>query len=247
MNDTMTLYEHYQNYFYAVKANTPDLLEQAYHVRYQVYCEELKKLSPNSENEFQESDEWDHDAIHAVLGYKKDKKPIGNIRIITLEGGTEKKLPIELYYKKEFDFKGSGITTLREGKTGEVSRMALISRFRRRPSDKNYSLNNNMRENDHENRRFSTNYLPMCLTFAGLALLIEQKLDYGVALMEPRLAKLLVRFGINLKQIGQPIDHFGLRAPFLIFPENSYQNLTPEYQCLYDVIRSELNCFKLSS
>jgi N-acyl amino acid synthase of PEP-CTERM/exosortase system len=240
MKDTMTLCEHYQNYFYTVKANTQDLLEQAYHVRYQVYCEELKKLSPNSENAFQESDEWDDDAVHGVLFYKRDKKPIGNIRIITLKDDTEKKLPIELYYKKEFDFRGSGITSLKEGKTGEVSRMALISRFRRRPSDKDYSMNNNMRENDHENRRFSTNYLPMSLTFSSISLMLEHALDYGIALMEPRLARLLVRFGVELKQIGQPIDHFGIRAPFIIFPKKTYQNLMPEYRLLFDIISSEL-------
>ncbi|MBE0434626.1 MAG: PEP-CTERM/exosortase system-associated acyltransferase [Methylomicrobium sp.] len=243
MKDTMTLCEHYQNYFYTVKANTPDLLEQAYHVRYQVYCKELKKLSPNSENEFQESDEWDDDAVHGLLFYKRDKKPIGNIRIITLEGGSEKKLPIELYYKKEFDFRDSGITSLKEGKAGEVSRMALISRFRRRPSDKDHSLNNYMRENDHENRRFSTNYLPMCLTFSSISLMLEHALDYGIALMEPRLARLLVRFGVELKQIGQPVDHFGIRAPFLIFPNKTYQNLMPEYRLLFDIISSELKAF----
>ena len=240
MNFKMTLCEHYQNYFYTEKANTPDLMEQAYHVRYQVYCEELRKLPPNSENELQESDTWDGDAVHALLVYKQEKIPIGNIRIIPLNDATGNKLPIQLYYKKEFDFKGSGITSLREGKTGEVSRMALISRFRRRPSDKDYSLNSNMRDNDLESRRFSTNYLPMCLTFSAISLMLEQTLDYGIALMEPRLARLLVRFGVEIKQIGQPIDYFGIRAPFLIFPEKTYQNLTQEYRFLFDIISSEL-------
>lgn len=243
MNNTITLCEHYQKYFYTIKAITPDLLNQAYHVRYQVYCEELKKLSPNSENEFQESDPWDGNAVHSLLVYKDEQKPIGNIRIIIADDCADKKLPIELYYHNEFNFKGSGISSLRDGKTGEVSRMALISQFRRRPSDKNYSLNDNIRENDHENKRFPVNYLPMCLTFSSISLMLEQALDYGIALMEPRLARLLVRFGVELKQVGNPIDHFGMRAPFLIFPEKTYHNLTSEYQSLFDIIRSELTSY----
>lgn len=243
MHSNLSVTDHYSNYFYTRKAMTPALREQAFYIRYCVYCEELKKLSPTSATELQETDDWDMDSTHVLLFHKTNHIPIGNMRVICLNKNPEKKLPIELYYKNKFDFSNTGIHSLREGRMGEVSRMAILSSFRRRSSDRDFSVKESGNPSDHDNRRFPINYLPMCLTFAGLAVLIEQKLDYGVALMEPRLAKLLERFGINLKQIGQPIDHFGLRAPFLIFPENSYQNLTPEYQCLYDSIRSELNFF----
>lgn len=243
MHSNLSVTDHYSNYFYTRKAMTPALKEQAFYIRYCVYCEELKKLSPKSATELQETDDWDIDSTHVLLFHKTESKAIGNARVIRIDQFSDKKLPIELYYKNAFDFSNVEINSLREGRVGEVSRMALLPYFRRRQCDRDYSVDTVDKHVDTNNRRFPINYLPMCLAYASIALLIEQQLDYGVALMEPRLAKLLVRFGIVLKQIGQPIDHFGLRAPYLIFPENTYQNLTPEYQCLFDTIRSELNFF----
>jgi len=241
MHSNLSVTDHYLKFFYTLKALTPTLREQAFFVRYCVYCEELKKLSPKSVTELQETDEWDSDSTHILLFHKGENKPIGNTRVISInDRDPEKKLPIEMYCNNRFDFTNSGIKSLREGKTGEVSRMALLSSYRRRPSDRDYFVDKGDHSVVHDKRSVPVNYLPMCLTFAGLALILEQKLDYGVALMELRLAKLLERFGIELKQIGQPIDHFGLRAPFLIFPEISYQNLPFEFQSLVDTIRSEL-------
>jgi len=241
MHSNLSVTDHYSKYFYTQKAMTPALKAQAFYIRYCVYCEELKKLSPKSATELQETDDWDSDSTHILLFHKTENKPIGNARVISIDQCSEKKLPIELYYQSAFDFTNAEIKSLREGKMGEISRMALLSDFRRRQCDRDYSVDTVDKHVDPNNRRFPVNYLPMCLAYASIALLIEQQLDYGVALMEPRLAKLLVRFGIKLKQIGQPIDHFGLRAPFLIFPEDTYQNLSSEYQCLFDTITSELN------
>ena len=81
----------------------------------------------------------------------------------------------------------------------------------------------------------------MCLAFSANILIEKEKLDYVVSLMEPVLARLLMRFGIKLKQIGEPIDYYGIRAPYLIFTQETHSNLPLEYKELYDLIEEELS------
>ena len=231
---------HYLKYFYTIKASTSELKEKAYKIRYQVYFEEQKMISSQQVGNSYETDIWDSNAIHSLLFHQPSNQAIGNVRLIPLEKGANKILPIQQHYRKPFDFSATHISQLHDGKTGEISRMALLSSFRRRPSDRNYSFGTKDDNGVKGVRRFPINYMPMCLTFAAINLMIDERLDYGVALMEPCLAKLLVRFGVVLKQVGQPVDYFGLRAPYLIFPETTYHNLPDDYRGLFDIIRQEL-------
>ena len=231
---------HYYKYFYTLKASTSELKEKAYKIRYQVYFEEQKMISSQQVSNNYETDIWDSNAIHSLLFHRASNQAIGNVRLIPLEKGADKLLPIEQHYRKPFDFSATPISQLRDGKTGEISRMALLSSFRRRLSDKSYSFETKDDDGVTGIRRFPINYMPMCLAFAAIGLMIDERLDYGVALMEPRLAKLLGRFGVALKRVGQPVDYFGLRAPYLIFPEITYQNLSDDYRGLFDIIRQEL-------
>lgn len=232
---------HYLKYFYTLKASTSELKATAYKIRYQVYYEEENMISSQNVSENFETDGWDSDAVHSLLFHRPSDQPIGVVRLIPLGQNRNKRLPIEEHYKKPFDFGATHISRLNEGKTGEISRMAILSSFRRRPTDRNYALHSSEDDGSMGGRRFPINYMPMCLAFAAINLMIEAYLDYGVALMEPRLAKLLVRYGVVLKQIGQPFDYFGLRAPYLIFPEQTYRNLSGDFRCLFDTIREQLS------
>ena len=231
---------HYLKYFYTLKASTSELREQAYKIRYQVYFEEQKMISSQHVGDSFETDDWDADAIHSLLFYRSSNQPIGNIRLISLGNNGNKILPIEQHYNKAFNFSATHISHIRDGKTGEISRMAILSSFRRRAADQNDLFGIGKNNKEMGIRRFPINYMPMCLTFAAINLMIEQRLDYGVALMESRLAKLICRYGVILKQVGQPIDFFGLRAPYLIFPEATQQHLVDDYRGLFDIIGQEL-------
>lgn len=240
MSGDLDITSHYQKYFYTAKATTSELKKKAYHIRYQVYYEEQKMISAHHVGSNSETDVWDLNSIHALQFHKPSNQPIGNVRLIPLETSVTHNLPIEEHYINAFDFKDSTVTNLRQGKTGEISRMAILSSFRRRASDKEYSYATDGNDSGTGEKRFPINYMPMCLAFTAIILIMEERLDYGAALMEPRLARLLSRFGVDLKQIGEPMDYFGLRAPFLIFPEATYKNLSTDYKTLFDMINQEL-------
>jgi N-acyl amino acid synthase of PEP-CTERM/exosortase system len=241
MTDDPDIKSHYQKFFYTVKATTPEQLKQAYHIRYEVYYDEYKWPEPQPDDNHLESDIWDRFSVHALLFHKPSNQPIGYIRVIPLETSVTHTLPLEEHYADALAFQNAPISHLRQGRAGEVSRMAILPSFRRRASDKNYSYETD--SNNHiggSEKRFPINYMPMSLTFTAIILLMQEQLDYGAALMEPRLARLLIRFGVDLKQIGEPMDYYGLRAPYLIFPETTYQNLSAGYKELFDMIKQEL-------
>jgi len=232
--------EGYKKNFYTLKATTNQHRELAYQIRYQVYVKEQKYFSERDVIDNCEKDAWDDVSIHSLLFHKASGRLIGCVRLIPLLAKDGNKLPVEVHYPHEFNFKGLAIGHLRAGKTGEVSRMSIISDFKRRKEDKAFSAQDCEDNFEFNKRRYPTNLIPLSLTFAAINLMIEAGLDYGVAIMELRLAKLLTLFGVKLDQIGEPHDYYGLRAPFVIYPELTYQNLKPEYKSLFNAIKEEL-------
>lgn len=241
MAGDLDIKSHYQQYFRTVKATTPELIFLAYRLRYQVYFEEQKMIDEHDVRDHLETDVWDLHAIHGLQFHKPSNQAIGNVRLIPLETSATSTLPLEEHYTIPYDFRHAPINHLHQGRTGEISRLAILSSFRRRASDRDYALETDEQSSTPQEKRFPINYMPMCLAFTAIILMMEMQLDYGTAMMEPRLAKLLMRFGIELIQIGEPINYFGQRAPYLIFPEATYDNLPDNYRALFNQIKLELD------
>jgi len=236
----LNLTAHYKTYFQMIKATSPELKKIAFNIRYRVYFEEQKMISAEDLDDRLETDLWDSCSIHSLLYHKPTAQPIGNVRLVPLHVSPTQTLPVEEHYPRPFDFSRAPVKHIRIGKTAEVSRMLILSSFRRRQSDSSYDIDNRQTAAPDDDKRFPINYLPVCMIFATAILMLDEKLDYGIGLMEPRLARLLTRFGVGLNQIGEATDYFGPRAPYLIFPEPIYKHLDSDYQALYDTIQSEL-------
>jgi hypothetical protein len=58
--------------------------------------------------------------------------------------------------------------------------------------------------------------------------------------MEPRLARRLGSYGIQFQQVGDPVEHRGLRAPFFISRATLYAGVPPIIRGLLDVIEHDL-------
>ncbi|MDO8843356.1 MAG: PEP-CTERM/exosortase system-associated acyltransferase [Methylicorpusculum sp.] len=232
---------HYQHYFQMLKATTEELKSHAFQIRHDVYYVEEQMITEQQVFNQRESDSWDECADHCLLLHKPSQTFIGTVRMIPKSTSPYNSLPVEKHYPMPFDFIGTSIKGLDDCKTGEISRMAILSSFRRRSCDTDFSEMNEQ-PSDQQNRRFAINYMPMCLTFAAIHLLLASEKEYGIALMEPRLAKLLKRFGVVLMQIGGTVEFYGQRAPFLINPVSTANNLVPEYQGLFDLVGSDLGC-----
>lgn len=237
----LNLLLHYKTYFRSIKATTPEQKKTAFNIRYRVYYEEKQIISSSSLGDNRvETDIWDPCSIHSLLYHRPTGQPIGNVRLVPLHCSPTRTLPVEEHYPKTFDFSRAPVKHFRIGKTAEVSRMLIVSAFRRRKAESKYAFEPEWSPVASGDKRFPINYLPVCMIFATAILMLEERLDYGVGLMEPSLARLLKRFGVGLNQIGEPADYFGQRAPYLIFPQTIYNSLNCEYRELYDIIKREL-------
>lgn len=245
MWDREEIGSHYSKYFRMSNVNTEELKTIAYKLRHSVFHEEsgYHGLGNSSYNNM-ELDEYDEYSLHSLLFHKPTNRAIGYIRLIPQIKKLNNQLPVEKYYGKPFDFSATCINKIQRKNMGEISRMAIMSSFRQRLSD-NYRTDQESLLNQSENivyinKRYPINYLPICLISAAIYFLFKENMEYGIAMVEPRLAILLRRFGVQFDQIGKPFECFGTRVPYVFYRERTYKNLTPEFRSLFDKISREL-------
>lgn len=218
--------DYYKQYFYTTSANTDELKDQAYRLRNKTY---------NSYYGIElEKDEFDDYSRHCLLFHKESKLLIGCSRLIPYLEYSEINLPIQLYCEDAIKIACDSANVLNPKFLGELSRFTLSPDFRRR------NLNQKNSEGV-ERRQVNQHFLLTCLTLASINLLFEHKIELALALMEDRLAVVLKKTGVSLEKIGEPINLYGKRTPFIINPDASYLNFSPEHQALFKIIQEEYN------
>lgn len=244
MSDREEIGNHYSRYFRMINVNTKELKTIAYKLRYSVFHDEFGYYNlGNRLNNNMEIDEYDDYSLHSLLFHRPSNQAIGYIRLIPQTEKYRKPLPIKKYCGEPFSLNNNYMDKMNGTNIGELSRMAIISSFRKRPFD-SYDLeqdNNQFKNIVCSDKRYPINYLPMCLILASMHFTFKENMEYVFAMIEPRFAILLRHFGIQFEQIGQSVECFGLRAPYVFYREKTYRNLTPEFHSLFDKIGEDLN------
>ena len=197
------LVDRFDTYFQLLSAKTQGQIEQAFALRYQVYCLERHFEDPAGQPRGLESDEYDRHAVHSLLIHKPQDMAIGTARLI-LPQAKPHSLPIQQLLKKN----GINARDYFPNETvGEVSRFAISKDFRRRNVDIGPSSSTPGRRDRHGN-------LP-CLGMVQM--LLRQSIELGVdhwgAVMEPQLIRMLAMMGIRFHPIGPLVSYHGLRQP----------------------------------
>jgi len=195
--------------FKLVVANTPKLQAEVYKIRYKVYCQELgyerEEDCPNG----MEQDIYDQHSIHCLLLHRKSAVYAGSVRLVLPDPhGVGMNLPFERFY---------GHLHLRDlpyGSFGEISRLAVTANFRKQS-----------KQVESETRLFPL--IPLGLYLAAISVGQEFNLDGAFALMQPRLARHLRRFGINYHQVGELIEFHGQRGLFHFSLQAVLSDLNP--------------------
>jgi len=234
--------ENFNQFFKIRFADTKELRQEAFKIRYGVYSSELG-WEPENEQEM-ESDECDDYAYHCLLEHRRTGVFAGCIRLIIPPTDTpNKQLPFEANClhsarKEVFD-----TSSLPRGSFGEISRLAVLASFRRREKEKNvpYVLNNINPQtvySEEERRNFPN--IAMGLYLGGIALASLCQHQGMVVMMEPRLNRRLKRFGLPFQQIGDETDYHGQRAMFYLDENNFHKDLTEQLEDLYAIIYQEM-------
>ena len=236
--DFLNLGVGFSRYFSAVPAVTDELTRVAYRIRHDVYCAELgyEPVRPDG----LETDAYDAHAAHCLVHAKADQDYVGCIRLVFARSGEpDHPLPVERLCAQTIDRRIVDPARLPRETIAEVSRLAVVTRYRRRKGEAS-------RPGGIEPQDFGTAERPRFpyLT-AGLYLaMMAQARRHGIKTLffvtEPRLVKQLTRLGVRLQRIGGAIEHRGTRVPSLLRVDDVIDGFGPLVRSFYEVVAAEI-------
>jgi N-acyl amino acid synthase of PEP-CTERM/exosortase system len=125
-------------------------------------------------------------------------------------------------------------------RAGEISRLAVVSQFRRRRNERGRPDTLVVDEAPASPERRAFPHIAIGLYLGAAALGLMRGLDRVFAIMEPRLARRLRACGIEFEPVGEGLEYHGLRVPFVLTRGRFEQGVAPPIRELLDTIRSEL-------
>jgi N-acyl-L-homoserine lactone synthetase len=191
-----------------VVANTPELREEVFRLRYQVYCVE-RAFEPGCDGK--EFDEFDSRAGHVLLVHRASGDPIGTVRVIPpsptagLRG-----LPMSSICAPGL------LRHLPPLTTGEISRFA-VSKQRRLSCQAGAMVR-------------------LGLMQGVLRLSVELGLTDWCAIMEPTLLRLQRMNAIYFSPLGPLVEHHGLRQPSCGNIDNVLHRIRSEQPDVWDYL-----------
>jgi len=193
------------------KVDSPELLQESFKLRFQVYCKECNFIKEEEYPQHFENDGFDEDSLHFVALDSIDTV-VGAVRLI-LPRVT--KFPIEDHCphleidKNNFD----------RSKAAEVSRLVISKLLRRRSGDGLYYEQKiaDKPSRDDQEGIFFRRIRPMAFGLYREMYHESKRRDirYWFALMEKKLWLLLKLHGFIFKPIGEEVDFYGLVRPYL--------------------------------
>ncbi len=222
-------------------ANTAQLREEVFRIRYQVYCEELGYEPLSKFPEQLERDAYDPRSVHCLLKHKSSGTYVGCVRLVLSDPhNREARFPFENVCREHLiDF-----NTMPRTHFGEISRLAVIPRFRNWPREDQTSADL-IRQGEQNQKYLQQSLFPFValnLYITSISLLVKHQLNFGFCLMEAKLARHLRRIGITSRPLGQAVDFNGKRAPFVLKTSEIVHNFSqkPELNHLFELIKHSL-------
>jgi N-acyl amino acid synthase of PEP-CTERM/exosortase system len=228
----------FSKYFRTVPALDDDLRRTVFRIRHAVYCEELGYESVRADG--LESDSFDRQSAHCLLQSVSTGEYVGCVRLVlAVPDNRGTLLPFEHHCADTLDRSIVDPSVLDRARIAEVSRLAVIARYRRRHGEQAVPV-------DIAERDFGTPERPRFpYIAAGLYLgMIAQARHHGVEtlfmLTERRLAKQLARLGVDARKIGAPIEYRGTRYPSMMSVQSVIDGLSFFVRPLFAVIAGEM-------
>lgn len=229
----------FRRYFRVAAALDEARRDDVYRIRHEVYCEELK-FEPERQDR-RESDRFDAHSLHCLLSTAHEPcELVGCARLVcTPRDAPDLPLPFELACAATLDRSIVDPARLPRQRIAEVSRLAVRGRYRQRKGEQNSPGGTRSSDFGSPSRpRFP--YIPISLYLGAIALALQARRDIIFTLTEPRLAQHFARLGVDIRQIGGPIAHRGLRVPSMIDVNSVLRcmrsSMKPLWQAVNDAI-----------
>ncbi|WP_227816455.1 PEP-CTERM/exosortase system-associated acyltransferase [Nitrogeniibacter aestuarii] len=238
--DRFNLGAGFSKYFQIEAGAKESVRDEVFRVRHEVYCEELK-FEPERPDR-RETDAFDPQSVHCLLrSARAPNQPVGCTRLILArEDAPDTPLPFEQACEATLDRSIIDPARLDRRTIGEVSRLAVRAAYRRRRGERNVAVaiaDDDFSENESQ-PRFP--YIPIALYLGALALAERNGIETMFVLTEPRLAAHFGKLGVEIKQIGAPVEHRGMRVPSMMNVPAIIKNMRFMVKPIWRVVRDEI-------
>lgn len=188
---------------------SPDWMEEAFKLRYQVYCLERDFLAASDYPSEMESDEFDSHSEH-FSAYDRMEQIAGSVRLV--RHSEHLGYPFQAHCPVYPD-----VTLPPDGEAEEISRLVVSKNYRRRREDNWIGINEEdvQPPPDIAAKRGGHPIIVLGLYRAMFAYSRANGVRYWYAAMERSLARLLGRYGFDFTQIGPQVDYYGPVAVYL--------------------------------
>lgn len=237
--DRFNLGNGFSTYFRIDAALDDELKDAVYRVRHAVYCEDLHFEAERADH--REIDAHDSRSVHCLLRtVSEPHHPVGCTRIVLADPtDPDAPLPFEETCAASLDRSILDPARLPRDRIAEISRLAVHRNYRRRKGEEHGPVQ--IHEEDFstgDQPRFP--FIPTSLLLGAVALAERSGIDTVFVLTEPRLAAHFAKLGVEVTQIGSPIEHRGLRIPSVMHVEEIIRNMRRILHPLWHVVREQI-------
>ncbi|MEH6472010.1 MAG: PEP-CTERM/exosortase system-associated acyltransferase [Halopseudomonas sp.] len=232
------IHKQFQQYFRVIPALTLEQQQHAYRVRHEVYCNELGWEEVNSQGV--ETDAFDAQSEHCLLQNVNNNEYVGCIRmVLPNQDDPSLPLPFQLTCAQVLDSGEPDPEQQQRIAIAEVSRLAIISKYRRRPNEQGHDVT--ITEADYgtlKQPRFP--YIPIGLYMGLLEMARINNVETLYILTEPSLAHHFCKLGGKLQPVGGAIEHRGKRIPYKMDVAQVIKQINLLLRPLFNVISNEI-------
>ena len=220
--------------FEVIPALNDALKDEVYRLRHSVYCEDLH-WEPNRADG-REIDAYDAQSIALIMKHIGTGEYVGCARLVRPSvADPAALLPFESFSQGSQDPAVFDFASVRREQVAEVSRLAVIAKYRRRQGEAR-------RAAPASGDAFGTEHMPrfpyilIGLYLGVVAIARLHGIETLFVLTEPRLADHFRRLGVEIRQIGKPVEHRGMRIPSVMSVSDIIIGLNPYVRPMYDEI-----------
>jgi N-acyl amino acid synthase of PEP-CTERM/exosortase system len=235
----LNLADNFNRFFEIAPARSDTQKDEVFFIRHDVYARELgfEPVRPDQ----REIDAYDAHADHCLMRTSEAAhRLVGCARIVLTDPAAPNDLlPFEKSCANSLFRDQIDPSQLPRDRVAEVSRLAVISDFRRRRGEDHREVAIDVRDfGDEQQPRFP--YIPVGLYMASVIMALQRNIEYLFTLTEPRLAEHFAKLGVDIVPIGSPIEHRGMRVPSLIRASTVEAGLRSLIRPLWSAIEAQM-------
>jgi N-acyl amino acid synthase of PEP-CTERM/exosortase system len=208
----------------AFLADTEQSKKIHHQLRHQVYCLEKGFEEASQFKGGMEIDDFDQQAVHFIVQDQQTSEWVATLRIVLPEA---QKLPITELFKSDLSF---DMAANCHG-VAEISRLSILSAHRH---SKTFV-------SDHSYPEILFGLIRAAKEYCEI-----KGIDQWLFLCRRSLKKIAARGGMEMKEIGKPINHRGARYPYLVDLEKSFSGVEGVSPVAYSLLNREQTFLRYS-